>query len=63
MVFASWTFNGFLLDIIVTTQEGDETNYVSNGEWHLVKLVVERMTTTYSCCAEFYPGLFLKLFL
>lgn len=40
MVFSSWTFSDDFLDLIVTSQEGDETNYVKNGEWHLVKIII-----------------------
>ena len=28
MVFSSWTFSDSLLNLIVTAQEGDESNYV-----------------------------------
>lgn len=61
MIFASWTFNGFLLDLNVNSQEGDITNYMKNGEWHLVKLLVNRKITTYSCCEEPYPEIHYKL--
>ena len=56
MIFASWTFHGYLLDLTITSHDGDLTNYVKNGEWELVKLIVERKTTVYSCCPEPYPG-------
>ena len=61
MVFASWTFNGFLLDIVINSQDGDVTNYIKNGEWHLVRLNVTRKTTIYSCCEEPYPEVYYKL--
>ena len=61
MIFASWTFNGFLLDVNVNSEEGDTTNYMKNGEWSLVKLSVNRKLTVYSCCEEPYPEIFYRL--
>ncbi len=61
MVFASWTFHGFFLDINVNSNEGDTTNYIKNGEWHLVDLVATRYLKNYSCCEEPYPEIYYKL--
>lgn len=55
MIFASWTFDGFFLDLNVNSEEGDVTNYIKNGEWHLVKLTATKISKTYSCCEEPYP--------
>jgi hypothetical protein len=57
MVFASWTFDGFFLDININTGEGDTTNYIKNGEWHLVKILAIKHLKMYSCCEEPYPEL------
>ncbi len=48
MIFASWTFDGFFLDLNVNSNEGDTTNYIKNGEWHLVKLTAIRNLKKYS---------------
>jgi hypothetical protein len=61
MVFASWTFDGFFLDINVNSREGDLTNYIKNGEWHLVKLMATKNLKIYSCCEEPYPEIFYRL--
>ena len=55
MIFASWTFDGFFLDINVNSVDGDITNYIKNGEWHLVRLNATKNIKTYSCCEEPYP--------
>ena len=61
MIFASWTFDGYLLDIDVNSNEGDVTNYIKNGEWHLVKLQAMKYLRRYSCCEEPYPEIYYKL--
>lgn len=55
MVFASWTFDGFFIDLNVNSKEGDVTNYIKNGEWHLVNLTATKISKIYSCCEEPYP--------
>jgi hypothetical protein len=61
MIFASWTFHGYFLDINVNSNEGDTTNYIKNGEWHLVDLQATRYLKNYSCCEEPYPEIYYKL--
>ncbi len=61
MIFASWTFDGFFLDINVNVGEGDATNYIKNGEWHLVEIQAVKHSKLYSCCEEPYPELQYKL--
>jgi hypothetical protein len=61
MIFASWTFDGFFLDINVNSNEGDITNYIKNGEWHLVRLLATKYLRNYSCCEEPYPEIYYKL--
>lgn len=61
MTFASWTFDGFLVDIILNSQEGDITNYIKNGEWHLVNFTAIKILKTYSCCEEPYPEVIYRL--
>ena len=61
MIFASWTFDGYLLDIDVNSNEGDVTNYIKNGEWHLVNLMATKNLKKYSCCEEPYPEIYYRL--
>ena len=61
MIFASWTFDGFFLDLNVNSKEGDQTNYIQNGEWHLVRLGVNKVIRKYSCCEQPYPEIYYKL--
>ncbi|XP_014674123.1 PREDICTED: ligand-gated ion channel 4-like, partial [Priapulus caudatus] len=53
--FASWTYDGFQMDLIKNSDEADLSNYVANGEWKLISLKEERKVMYYSCCSEPYP--------
>lgn len=53
--FSSWTYDGFQLNLIIQTEAGDLSNYVANGEWDLIDMVVKRNVVYYSCCKEPYP--------
>ncbi|GBL78634.1 Neuronal acetylcholine receptor subunit alpha-7 [Araneus ventricosus] len=55
MKFASWSYDGFRVNVIIQTKEGDLSNYVENGEWDLITMLVERNEVYYSCCQEPYP--------
>ena len=61
VIFASWTFHGYFLDINVNSNEGDATNYIKNGEWHLVNLIATKYLKKYSCCEEPYPEIYYRL--
>ncbi len=55
LTFASWTFDGYGIDINVNSAEGDISNYVQNAEWFLVNLNATKNIMKYSCCEEPYP--------
>ncbi|KAH8856205.1 Acetylcholine receptor subunit alpha-type acr-16 [Schistosoma japonicum] len=57
MKFGSWTYDGWQVNIIKRHDEVDTSNYVENGEWDLLKIVVERHEIFYPCCEEPYPDL------
>ncbi|CAH8624220.1 unnamed protein product [Heterobilharzia americana] len=57
MKFGSWTYDGWQVNVIKRHDEVDTSNYIENGEWDLLKVVVERHETFYPCCAEPYPDL------
>ena len=57
MTFASWTYDGYQINLVLNTHEGDISNYIPNSEWHLHKLYVQRNVVFYSCCAEPYPDI------
>lgn len=59
MKFASWTYDGYRVNVMIQTREGDLSNYVENGEWDLINMLVERNEVFYSCCQVN----FLKFFL
>ncbi|KAG8190481.1 hypothetical protein JTE90_016719 [Oedothorax gibbosus] len=52
MKFASWSYDGFRVNVVIQTREGDLSNYVENGEWDLVAMLVERNEVYYSCCQD-----------
>ncbi|ODM87027.1 Neuronal acetylcholine receptor subunit alpha-10, partial [Orchesella cincta] len=52
MKFASWTYDGYQLNLVIQTEDGDLSNYVTNGEWSLIAMRVKRNVITYSCCEE-----------
>ncbi|GAB1597993.1 neuronal acetylcholine receptor subunit alpha-10 isoform X2 [Argonauta hians] len=57
MQFASWTYDGFQLQLRMNSEEGDISNYIRNSEWVLIKLHVEWNLVYYSCCTEPYPDI------
>ncbi|XP_069114291.1 neuronal acetylcholine receptor subunit alpha-10-like [Argopecten irradians] len=57
MQFASWTYDGFQVNLVLVTHEGDISNYIQNSEWDLQRLYVSRKVVYYSCCTEPYPDI------
>ncbi|XP_071533387.1 neuronal acetylcholine receptor subunit alpha-10-like [Panulirus ornatus] len=57
MKFASWTYDGFQVNLVIQTEEGDLSNYVTNGEWDMIDMIVERNVVYYSCCEAPYPDI------
>ncbi|KAJ2948153.1 hypothetical protein O0L34_g9957 [Tuta absoluta] len=57
MKWASWTYDGFQLDLKKQFDEGDTTNYQTNGEFDLVSFDAIRHNQYYSCCVEPYPDI------
>ncbi|CAG0921526.1 unnamed protein product [Notodromas monacha] len=57
MKFASWTYGGYQVNLTTDASEGDLSNYVTNGEWDLIRMKVDRNVQYYSCCDEPYPDI------
>ncbi|XP_045124559.1 neuronal acetylcholine receptor subunit alpha-10-like [Portunus trituberculatus] len=57
MMWASWTYDGYQLDLIKQMDTGDMSNYQSNGEFDLVAFTAAKNITYYSCCPEPYPDI------
>ncbi|CAG9581492.1 unnamed protein product [Danaus chrysippus] len=57
MKWASWTYDGFQLDLQKQFDEGDTTNYQTNGEFDLVSFDAIKHNQYYSCCVEPYPDI------
>jgi len=55
MKFGSWTYNGFKLDLKLKSSDGgDISTYVTNGEWALIGVPATRNEVIYECCPEPY---------
>ncbi|CAD5117806.1 DgyrCDS6557 [Dimorphilus gyrociliatus] len=61
MLFSSWTYDGFQVNLMKVGDDGDESNYIRNSEWTLVKLHAKRNVVKYSCCEEPYPDVTYKI--
>ncbi|KAK4007721.1 neuronal acetylcholine receptor subunit alpha-10 [Daphnia magna] len=57
MKWASWTYDGFQIDLKKQTDEGDVSNYQTNGEFDLVDFEAIHHEEYYSCCPEPYPDI------
>ena len=56
IVFFSWTFNGFKLDVLYNSSVKNTVYYTpKNQEWYVDKVAVERHVKQYACCVEPYP--------
>ncbi|XP_063231412.1 neuronal acetylcholine receptor subunit alpha-7-like isoform X2 [Bacillus rossius redtenbacheri] len=57
MKWSSWTYDGYQLDLVKQTEEGDTSNYQANGEFDLVSFDAVKHIEFYSCCPEPYPDI------
>ncbi|XP_076252716.1 neuronal acetylcholine receptor subunit alpha-10-like isoform X1 [Rhynchophorus ferrugineus] len=57
MKWSSWTYDGYQVDIVKQTEEGDVSNYQANGEFDLVSFSSVKHIEYYSCCSEPYPDI------
>ncbi|XP_019867563.2 neuronal acetylcholine receptor subunit alpha-7-like [Aethina tumida] len=57
MKWASWTYDGYQLELIKQTEEGDVSNYQANGEFDLISFSSTKHVKYYSCCLEPYPDI------
>ncbi|KAI3381546.1 hypothetical protein SNEBB_008709 [Seison nebaliae] len=52
--FASWTYDTSFINITLASEKGDISNFMKNGEWHLVNMTVKRENKMFSCCPAPY---------
>ncbi|KAH9518333.1 Acetylcholine receptor subunit alpha-type acr-16 [Bulinus truncatus] len=55
MKLGSWAYDGFQVDVDNRSVPVDLSNYVSNGEWHLISVTAKRNVVYYPCCPEPFP--------
>lgn len=57
--FGSWQYNAKELDLLLLDNGGHlDLNRIKNGEWDVLKVVIERNETEYPCCpGVIYPDL------
>ncbi|UMM21166.1 hypothetical protein L5515_002965 [Caenorhabditis briggsae] len=53
--YASWAYDGTKIDLLLKSEQGDITNYITNTEWSLIGIRAEKNQVIYSCCPEPYP--------
>ncbi|CAG9860952.1 unnamed protein product [Phyllotreta striolata] len=57
MKWASWTYDGYQIELMKQTEEGDVSNYQANGEFDLISFSSVKNVEYYSCCPEPYPDI------
>ncbi|CAG9819827.1 unnamed protein product [Phaedon cochleariae] len=57
MKWASWTYDGYQVELVKQTEEGDVSNYQANGEFDLLGFSSVKHIEFYSCCPEPYPDI------
>ncbi|CAH1103702.1 unnamed protein product [Psylliodes chrysocephalus] len=57
MKWASWTYDGYQIELVKQTEEGDVSNYQANGEFDLISFSSVKHVEYYSCCPEPYPDI------
>ncbi|XP_043466788.1 neuronal acetylcholine receptor subunit alpha-7-like [Leptopilina heterotoma] len=55
--WASWTYDGYQVELERQSERGDMSNYQANGEFDLVDFSARRNVEYYSCCSEPYPDI------
>ncbi|XP_043501324.1 neuronal acetylcholine receptor subunit alpha-10-like isoform X1 [Polistes fuscatus] len=55
--WASWTYDGYQIELEEQSKKGDISNYQANGEFDLVDFSARRNVEYYSCCTEPYPDI------
>jgi len=50
----SWGYDGFQMNMTKRRRGIDLSNYQSNGEWRLMKTLVQRNVVYYTCCPQPY---------
>ncbi|XP_071451529.1 neuronal acetylcholine receptor subunit alpha-10-like isoform X1 [Hetaerina americana] len=55
--WSSWTYDGYQLDLLKQTEDGDTSNYQPNGEFDLIRFDAIKHVEYYSCCPEPYPDI------
>lgn len=48
MRFASWAYDGTKIDLVLSSTEGDQSNYMTSTEWHLHLIRAEKGYIIYS---------------
>ncbi|CAH1250630.1 CHRNA9 [Branchiostoma lanceolatum] len=57
LLLGSWSYDGTEIDLYNTSESGDTSSFVENGEWDLLTVAAKRELNYYSCCPEPWPNL------
>ena len=52
--FGSWTYDAAQVNLTKRRDNVDMTNYIRSGEWHIVRIAIQRNDVTYPCCPGIY---------
>ncbi|XP_025078112.1 neuronal acetylcholine receptor subunit alpha-10-like [Pomacea canaliculata] len=63
MKLGSWAYDGFQVDVVNRSSGVDLSNYVTNGEWELLRVDAVRNVVTYPCCPEPFPDVTFTIYL
>ncbi|KAK5866090.1 hypothetical protein PBY51_020306 [Eleginops maclovinus] len=63
LTFGSWTYNGNQVDISLTMESGDLSDFVENVEWECHGMPAVRNVMMYGCCSDPYTEITYTLLL
>ena len=52
--FGSWTYDGFIFDLVPVREDARRRDYWPNGEWVISGMPCRRNVVKYPCCIEEY---------
>ncbi|XP_002730866.3 neuronal acetylcholine receptor subunit alpha-2-like [Saccoglossus kowalevskii] len=57
MKFGSWTYDGFLIDLVAMDEDVDLEDYWESGEWDIIASPGTKHTIKYPCCYEIFTDI------
>ncbi|XP_070542901.1 neuronal acetylcholine receptor subunit alpha-2-like [Ptychodera flava] len=57
MKFGSWTYDGYLIDLVAMDEDVDLEDYWESGEWDIIASPGTKHTIKYPCCDQIYTDI------